>query len=94
MYVCDDRMVCFSVQNQSQVSPTYSKGNLSIISGHFTLFLLFSNSSMLFSPALTDMASSLQQLVTGHLSSTVSEVILCVDKSGSSCLQVQAHLQH
>lgn len=49
---------------------------------------------MLFSPALTDMASSLQQLVTGHLSSTVSEVILCVDKSGSSCLQVQAHLQH
>lgn len=52
----DDRMVCFSVQNQSQVSPTYSEGNLGTVSGHLTLF--FINSSMLFSPALPDVASS------------------------------------
>lgn len=37
----DDRMVCFSVQNQSQVSPTYSEGNLGTVSGHLTLFLFF-----------------------------------------------------
>lgn len=27
VYVHDDRMVSFSVQNHSQVSPTYSEGN-------------------------------------------------------------------
>lgn len=58
MYVHDDTMVFFSVQNQSQVSPTYSEGNLSTVSGHLTLFLFFINSSMLFSPALPDVASS------------------------------------
>lgn len=54
----DDGMVCFSVQNQSQVSPPCSEGNLPTISGHLTLFLVFINSSMLFSPALPGVASS------------------------------------
>lgn len=39
MHVHDDKMVCFSVQNQSRVPPIYSKGNLCTMSGHLTSFL-------------------------------------------------------
>jgi len=62
IYVHDDRMVCFSVYNQSQVSPVvspaYSERNLGTVPGHLTLFLVVINSSMLFSPVLLVMTCS------------------------------------
>lgn len=54
MYVHDDRMVSFSVQNHFQVSPAY----LAKISGYLALFWHFINSSLLFSPVLPDVAGS------------------------------------
>lgn len=80
MYVHDDKMVCFFVQNQSHVPPIYSEGNLCTMSGRLTSFIfifIYINVSMLFSPALPDIISSCYHLATSHMSFTVSEVTIC-----------------